>query len=54
VRAIGKDSGVRVNRFIDYLMTLRDGKLIRTDVFLDRQAALDAVGLSEQDAHADS
>ena len=47
VRAIGKGSGVRVNRFIAYLTTLRDGKLIRTDVFLDRQAALAALGLSE-------
>jgi hypothetical protein len=33
---------------------LTDGKIRRIRIFLDRQEALQAVGLSEQDAHADS
>jgi ketosteroid isomerase-like protein len=33
---------------------LADGKIKRVRVFLDRREALEAVGLSEQDAHADS
>ena len=31
-----------------------DGKINRVRIFLDRREALEAVGLSEQDAHADS
>ena len=34
--------------------TLRNGRLIRVDVFGTEPEALKAVGLSEQDAHADS
>jgi uncharacterized protein len=34
--------------------TLRNGRLIRVDVFGTEPEALEAVGLSEQDAHADS
>jgi hypothetical protein len=30
------------------------GKIKRVRIFRDRQEALEAVGLSEQDAHADS
>ena len=37
-----------------YLATLRSGLLVRFDAYLDRKEALEAVGLSEQDAHADS
>jgi ketosteroid isomerase-like protein len=33
---------------------LRDGKIVQMDLYLDRGEALEAVGLSEQDAHADS
>ena len=33
---------------------LTDGKVTKRRVFLDRAEALEAVGLSEQDAHADS
>jgi hypothetical protein len=32
---------------------LTEGKIRRVRIFLDRQEALEAVGLSEQDAHAD-
>jgi ketosteroid isomerase-like protein len=34
--------------------TVRDGKIIRVQNYSDRGKALEAVGLSEQDAHADS
>ena len=34
--------------------TIRDGKLARVVYFTDRAAALEAVGLSDQDARADS
>jgi ketosteroid isomerase-like protein len=34
--------------------TLRDGKVVEMRMFMDRVEALEAVGLSEQDAHADS
>ena len=33
--------------------TIRDGKVVRMRVFADRAQALEAAGLSEQDAHAD-
>jgi hypothetical protein len=33
---------------------LRDGKIVQMDLYIDRGEALEAVGLSEQDAHADS
>jgi hypothetical protein len=33
---------------------LTEGKIRRVRIFLDRKEALEAVGLSEQDAHADS
>ena len=35
-------------------VTFRDGKILRYREFYDEAAALEAVGLSEQDAHADS
>ena len=34
--------------------TLRKGKTILAEFFWDHEDALEAVGLSEQDAHADS
>ena len=33
---------------------LRDGLVVEADYYLDRAAALEAVGLSKQDAHADT
>jgi ketosteroid isomerase-like protein len=49
-----KDSDVRMNaRFFD-VFTLRDGLIVRIEEYGDRNQALEAVGLSEQDAHADS
>jgi hypothetical protein len=37
-----------------HVFTLRDGKILRWRVYPTREEALDAVGPSEQDAHADS
>jgi hypothetical protein len=50
----GKSSGVTVKRDFADLWTVRDGKVVRLVGFLDRRTALEAVGLSEQDAPADS
>ncbi len=36
------------------LITMRSGKVRRLQIFLDRREALEAAGLSEQDARADS
>jgi ketosteroid isomerase-like protein len=49
----GKGSGVSVKRDFADLWTVRDGKVVSLVGFLDRRNALEAVGLSEQDAHAD-
>ena len=37
-----------------HVWTLRDGAVVRFQWFYQRDEALEAVGLSEQDAHADS
>jgi hypothetical protein len=37
-----------------HLFSFKDGLIRRTQSFLDRESALEAAGLSEQDAHADS
>jgi ketosteroid isomerase-like protein len=50
----GKSSGARVDRTIGLAYWLRYGKLWRMRSYLDLSEALEAVGLSEQDAHADS
>jgi uncharacterized protein len=50
----GKGSGIRVENRVAHIWTLRDGKAIRFRVFASKEQALEAVGLSEQDAHADS
>ena len=56
VRALarGKGSGVGVELRPAHVWTMRAGKAARLEVFPERQNALEAVGLSEQDAHADS
>ena len=47
VRARGAASGIEVDARSHQVYTLRDGKLVRMDEFLDRDEALDAAGLSE-------
>jgi hypothetical protein len=52
--AIGQHSGVAVESPGYSVWTLRDGKVSGLSLHYDRDTALEAVGLSEQDAHADS
>ena len=51
----GRSTGVEAKQPMAIVFTAgADGKLIRYESFRDRQEALEAVGMSEQDAHADS
>jgi ketosteroid isomerase-like protein len=60
IHATGASSGVEVAWTLSQVYTFRDGKVICWSIFNDRASALAAaegsrpVGLSEQDAHADS
>jgi ketosteroid isomerase-like protein len=50
----GKASGAEVETYVWNVVTFRDGKPVETTYFGDdRAAALEAAGLSQQDAHAD-
>ena len=50
----GRGSGVVLEAEVAHLIQQRDGKTTRLDAFVGWDDALKAVGLSEQDAHADS
>jgi ketosteroid isomerase-like protein len=50
----GRASGAEAETAIFPTFWLRAGKVFRAETFDDRAEALEAVGLSEQDAHADS
>jgi ketosteroid isomerase-like protein len=50
----GKASGLEGETAILPAFWLRAGKVFRAETFTDRAEALEAVGLSEQDAHAES
>ena len=50
----GKGSGAHGDTPVVVAFWLRAGKVFREETFTDRAKALEAVGLSEQDAHADS
>ena len=54
VRMQGRASGVVVQAAGNHVWTIRTGKLEGIKVFQSKPEALEAVGLSEQDAHADS
>jgi ketosteroid isomerase-like protein len=54
ITAKGRGSGIQVKRRDAMVFTLRDGKTVRLDYHNNEAEALEAVGLSEQDAHADS
>ena len=51
-RAVGR--GPDLNIEVTTVSTLRKGKMILLEFFWDHAEALEAAGLSEQDAHADS
>ena len=50
----GKGSGVEVEIDTASVLDLQGGRIVRIQPYMDPAAALEAVGLSEQDAHADS
>jgi ketosteroid isomerase-like protein len=54
VWAKGKGSGVEGEMPQGMVYTLRNGLVTRVDLYETKEMALEAVGLSEQDAHADS
>jgi ketosteroid isomerase-like protein len=45
--AVGKGSGARIERLHAQIWTLRDGRVVRVEVYDDRRRALEAVGLPE-------
>jgi ketosteroid isomerase-like protein len=60
VLLLNRDRGLRegstqeVEGRIAAVFTIRDGKIARLDAYTTHAEALEAVGLSEQDAHSDS
>ena len=54
-RFVGRGQGSRIPVEVTEtsVWTLREGKAIRQEAFATKAEALEAVGLSEQDAHAD-
>ena len=53
-RGRGRISGIEVSRKLAQVCTVRDGQVIKLVGYDNRAQALEAAGLSEQDAHADS
>ena len=51
--ARGRD-GIEVTASPTLVWTIRDGAIERVSMYQEQEDALEAVGLSEQDAHADS
>ena len=47
VRAEGKASGVALDGSVAHVHTIREGKLARTEFFLDHAQALESAGLAE-------
>jgi ketosteroid isomerase-like protein len=54
IRWRGSGQGPGFDLEFTALVTVRDGRIVMIDFFWDHAEALEAVGLSEQDAHADS
>ena len=54
IKARSKTHGMETTIKSGDVLTFRDGKLARLELFLQRAEAFEAVGLSEQDIHADS
>jgi ketosteroid isomerase-like protein len=50
----GAESGIPIEMELFHVVTVRDGRFARTVEYSDRTEALEAVGLSEQKAPADS
>jgi ketosteroid isomerase-like protein len=54
VVSTGRGSGMTIQAPASWVNTFRGSKIARMTVYQSRAEALEAVGLSEQDAHADS
>ena len=52
-RGRGKVSGAPIERTAAQVWSFSRGRIVRWEEFPDRDAALEAAGLSEQDTHAD-
>ncbi len=50
----GAGHGPDLNMEVTLVFTMRKGRIVYQEFFWDHAEALEAVGLSEQDAHADS
>ena len=53
-RGVGKESGALTERLVFDVWTFRGPTVVRAEFFSDRREALEAVGLSQQGAKADS
>jgi ketosteroid isomerase-like protein len=53
-RGRGSESGAPVEQTAFQVFTVEDGRLRSVETYASRDDALEAAGLSEQDAHADS
>jgi ketosteroid isomerase-like protein len=53
VRSRPRGSSAVVENRIGHLWTMRDGKIVRFEIFPEREKALEAAGLSEQGVPAD-
>ena len=54
IRGEGRNSGVAIDARAGWVARFRDGLVTNFHTYADRAEALEAVGLSEQDAHPDS
>jgi ketosteroid isomerase-like protein len=54
IESRGGLSGAQAGQNYAFIFKLRDGLVVRVQETQDKREALEAVGLSEQDAHADS
>jgi ketosteroid isomerase-like protein len=50
----GRASGIDLRSSLTSISTIRDGRIVKIEWFFDHAEVLEAVELSEQDAHADS
>jgi ketosteroid isomerase-like protein len=49
-----RHTGIEMEFTFVHVITTRQGRMVRMEAFASKSEALEAVGLSEQDAHADS
>ena len=54
IRSDAKGSGVAGEETLAQVVTVREGKVFQVRDYLSPEEALEAMGLSQQDAHADS